>query len=422
MSRRRRIGALLTDIRPLRESPAFRRLWFGQTISQLGQQMTTIAIAYQVYVLTESSFAVGLVGLCGLLPLVLGGLYGGALVDAFDRRLVALWSALGLWLCSLALVVQAFAGVESVALLYVIVAVQSVMFAVNNPARSAMLPRLLPGPLLPAANALGQASFNLGFTIGPLIGGVVIGWHGVEVAYAIDAVTFLAALQALVRLPSMPPSSGGGRAPGLRSVTDGLRFLRHSPNLRMTFVLDLCAMVLAQPRALFPALAVTIYAGGASTLGLLQAAPAIGSLVAFGFSGWISRVHRHGIAIAVAVSLYGLSVAGAGFSVIGLPGALWLGVTMLAFSGSADMISSAYRSTVLQTAAPDEMRGRLQGVFTVVVAGGPRLGDFVAGSLAALALEGGAMAIGGIACIVGVGLAVAVQSRFLRYDARSPTP
>lgn len=415
------MGALLTDIRPLREVPAFRRLWFGQTISQFGQQMTTIAIAYQVYVLTESSFAVGLVGLCGLLPLVLGGLYGGALVDAFDRRVVALWSASGLWACSLALVAQSFAGSESVGLLYVIVAVQSAMFAVNNPARSAMLPRLLPASMLPAANALAMASFNLGFTVGPLVGGVVIGWHGVEVAYAIDAVTFTAALYALVRLPTLP-SSGDGRAPGLRSVVDGLRFLRHSPNLRMTFVLDLCAMVLAQPRALFPALALTVYAGGASTLGLLQAAPAIGSLVAFVLSGWISRVHRHGTAIAVAVVLYGLAVAGAGFAAIGLPGVLWLGVTLLALSGSADMVSSAYRSTMLQSAAPDEMRGRLQGVFTVVVAGGPRLGDFVAGSLAALALEGGAMAIGGVACVAGIAVALALQRRFLRYDARRPTP
>lgn len=421
MSRTGRRGALLTDIRPLREAPAFRRLWFGQTISQFGQQMTTIAIAYQVYVLTESSFAVGLVGLCGLLPLVLGGLYGGALVDAFDRRIVALWSAAGLWACSLALVVQSFAGWESAGLLYAIVAVQSAMFAVNNPARSAMLPRLLPVSLLPAANALSMASFNLGFTVGPLVGGVVIGWHGVEVAYAIDAVTFTAALYALVRLPSLP-SSGDGRAPGVRSVVDGLRFLRHSPNLRMTFVLDLCAMVLAQPRALFPALALTVYAGSASTLGLLQAAPAIGSLVAFVFSGWISRVHRHGVAIAVAVVLYGLAVAGAGFAAIGLPGVLWLGVTLLAFSGSADMVSSAYRSTMLQSAAPDEMRGRLQGVFTVVVAGGPRLGDFVAGSLAALALEGGSMAIGGLACVTGVAVALAVQRRFLRYDSREPTP
>lgn len=416
------LGGLLTDLRPLRESKPFRRLWFGQTVAQLGQQMTFIAIAYQVYLLTRSSFAVGLVGLFALLPLVLGGLYGGALVDAFDRRLVALWSGAGQWACSGLLVAQAWTGLDSVAFLYGVVAAQAALFAVNQPARSAMLPRLLPASQLPAANALSQASFNLGFTVGPLLGGVVIGWHGVEVAYTLDALTFTAAMYALVRLPPIPPANGPVRAPGLRSVVEGLRFLRHAPNLRMTFILDLCAMVLAQPRALFPALALTVFAGSASTLGLLQAAPAIGSLLAFALSGWISRIHRHGFAIAVAVIAYGMFVALAGAGSFGWPGALWLAVAFLAGSGAADMISAAYRSTVLQTAAPDELRGRLQGVFTVVVAGGPRLGDFVMGSLAAVSGEERAMMIGGILCILGVLVALTVQRRFLRYDAREPTP
>lgn len=416
-----RVGRVVTDIRPLRESAAYRRLWFGQTVSQFGQQMTTIAIAYQVYVLSHSSFAVGLVGLCGLLPLVLGGLYGGALVDAYDRRLVALWSAAGLWICSGVLVAQAYLDVRSVGLLYGVVAVQSALFAVNNPARSAMLPRLLPLHLLPAANALGMASFNLGFTIGPLLGGVIIAWHGVEAAYTFDAVTFAAAFYSVLRLPSIPPLTAAAKAPGLRSVVEGLRFLKSAPNLRMTFFVDLCAMVFAQPRALFPALALTVYAGSPSTLGLLQAAPAIGSLVAFSVSGPIGRVNRHGVAIVVAIIIYGASVSAAGFAALGLPGALWLGVTFLAFSGAADMVSSAYRSTMLQTAAPDELRGRLQGVFTVVVAGGPRLGDFLAGSLAAATNEEVAMIIGGALCIAALAVTVTLQRRFLAYDARVPT-
>jgi MFS family permease len=413
---------VLTDIRPLRESPAFRRLWFGQTISQFGQQMSVIAVAYQVYVLTESSFSVGLVGLCGLLPLVLGGLYGGALVDAFDRRLVSLWSALGLWACSGVLVLQAWADVESVGLLYGVVAVQAALFAVNNPARSAMLPRLVSAPLLPAANALSMASFNLGFTIGPLLGGVIIGWHGVEAAYTFDVITFTAALYAVVRLPSMPPAQSSGRAPGLRSVVEGLHFLKNAPNLRMTFIIDLCAMVLAQPRALFPALALTVFAGSASTLGLLQAAPAIGSLIAFAVSGWISRIHRHGVAIVVSVIAYGASVLMVGVGALSFSGGLWLAVAFLAGSGAADMVSAAYRSTMLQTAAPDELRGRLQGVFIVVVAGGPRLGDFVIGLLSALTNEEWAMVIGGTLCTVGVLTATVAQRRFLAYDARTPTP
>ena len=422
MTEKRGLRRLLTDIGPLRESKDFRRLWFGQSISQLGQQMTAVTVAYQVYILTHSSFAVGLVGLYALVPLIAGGLYGGALVDAFDRRKVALVTAFGLWTCSGILVLQAALKFESVALLYVVVAAQSALFAVNNPARQAILPRLLPARFLPAANALTMASFNLGFSVGPLLGGFIIGWHGVVTAYVFDAVTFTAAIYALLRLPAIPPANGPQRTPGLKSVAEGLRFLAKAPNLRMTFIVDMCAMVLAQPRALFPALALTVYAGSASTLGILQAAPAIGSLLAFLVSGWIGRVHRHGIAIAVAVILYGAAVAAAGFSAMGLPGMLWLGVVFLALSGSADMVSAAYRSTMLQTAAPDQLRGRLQGVFTVVVAGGPRLGDFLAGTLASLTSEETAMVIGGFACMLGVVLAVARQRGFASYDSRTPTP
>lgn len=422
MSSKRRLSRLLTDIGPLRESKDFRRLWFGLSISQLGQQMTAVTVAYQVYILTHSSFSVGLVGLYALVPLIAGGLYGGALLDAFDRRIVALITATGLWVCSGAFVLQAVIDLESVGMLYAIIAVQAALYAINSPARQAIIPRLLPSASLPAANALTAASYNLGFTVGPLMGGLVIAWHGVQAAYIFDALTFTAGMYALFRLPPIPPLNGVQRAPGLKSVGDGLRFLAKAPNLRMTFIIDLCAMVLAQPRALFPALAISVYAGNASTLGLLQAAPAIGSLLAFAISGWIGRVHRHGVAIAVAVIAYGLSISLAGFAAVGGPGLLWLGVTFLALSGSSDMVSAAYRATVLQAAAPDEMRGRLQGVFTVVVAGGPRLGDFLAGSLAALTTEGTAMIFGGFACVLGVIVAMSRQRMFAAYDSRHPTP
>jgi hypothetical protein len=182
-------------------------------------------------------------------------------------------------------------------------------------------------------------------------------------------------------------------------------------------VIDLCAMVLAQPRALFPALAYKVYGGGAAVVGVLQAAPAVGGLVAFAFSGWVSRVRLQGLAVVLSVLVYG-AVVGA----VGLTDLLWLGVLMLAMSGAADMVSSAYRSTILQVAAPDHLRGRLQGVFIVVVAGGPRAGDFVSGSVASLVGEQTALVLGGLACVVGVLVAVAVQRRFLRYDAHHPTP
>ncbi len=409
------MARLLTDIRPLQVSPAYRRLFIGSTISQLGQQMTNVAVAIQVYALTESSFYVGLLGVFGLVPLIAFGLYGGAIADAMDRRTLALIASAGLWSVSIALAVQAYLGSTSVWFLYGCVAVQAAFYAVNNPARAAMVPRLLDKELIPAASALSMATFNLGFTFGPVLGALLIKGYGFEAAYTVDVLTFTAAFYALLRLPKMPPEDDSPRA-GLRSVVDGLRFLRRAPNLRMTFILDLCAMVLAHPRALFPALAYKVYGGGAATVGLLQAAPAAGALIAFLFSGWISRVRLQGAAVVVAVLLYGAVVGS-----VGLTSSLWLGVIFLAMSGMADMVSSAFRSTILQVATPDQLRGRLQGVFIVVVSGGPRAGDFVGGSVATAIGEQAALVVGGAACLVGVGLAVAAQRAFLRYDARHPT-
>ncbi len=408
--------AILTDVRPLRASAPYRRLFFGNTVAQLGQQMTNVAVAVQVYQLTGSSFYVGLVGAFGLGPLVVLGLYGGSIADAIDRRSLALMASAGLWAVSVLFALQAYLDNASVWLLLGLVAVQSGFYALNNPARSAMVPRLLDKELLPAAGALNMASFNLGFTFGPVLGAVAITWQGFAAAYTVDVVTFGAAYYALLRMPRMPPLADSPRA-GLRSVLDGLHFLRRSPNLRMTFVLDLCAMVLAQPRALFPALAYKVYGGGAGVVGVLQAAPAVGAIVAFLFSGWVGRVRLQGVAVVVAVSAYG-AVVGA----VGLTDLLWLGVLLLALSGMADMVSAAYRSTILQVAAPDQLRGRLQGVFIVVVAGGPRAGDFLAGSVASGVGERVALVLGGVACLVGVVVAVAAQRGFLRYDALEPTP
>ncbi len=412
----RRWTKVLTDVRPLRVSAPYRRLFVGNTIAQFGQQMTVVTVAVQVYALTGSSFAVGLIGVFGLVPLVGFGLYAGAIADAVDRRLLAIISSAGSWAVSLVLAAQAFLGNTHVGVIYACIAVQSACYAATSPARNAMIARLLPPHLLPAASALNAASFNLGFTVGPLVGALLISWGGFELAYSVDALTFTATLYALFRLPPMPPSEGNPRA-GVRSVLDGLSFLRRSPNLRMTFVLDLCAMVFAHPRALFPALAYKVYGGGAATVGVLQAAPAVGALMAFVVSGWVSRVRRHGVAIVLAILVYGAAIGS-----VGLTGALWAGVLFLCVAGAADSVSSAFRNTVLQVAAPDELRGRLQGVFIVVVAGGPRAGDFLLGSVAEATTERIALVLGGAACIVGVLVAVACQRSFLSYDARHPTP
>ncbi|WP_432947014.1 MFS transporter [Kribbella sp. CA-253562] len=402
---------LLTDIRPLRESPEFRRLWIGSTVSQLGQQMTAVTVSIQVYALTGSTFSVGLVGLFALVPLIVFGLYGGAMADAIDRRTLALVSSAGLWLLSMVLVVQSVLEWELVWVLYAVVAAQSACFAVNNPARSAIIPRLIRPELLPAANTLSQAAFNLGFTAGPLLGASVIAWHGFAAAYLVDVVTFTAALYALFRLPAVPPT-GEVRRAGIRSVLEGFAFLRTAPALLATFLADILAMVFAQPRALFPAVAGAFFAGGVKTVGLLQAAPAIGALLGVLFSGWVSRVRRQGIAIVVAITAYAAAVGLFGFA-----RSIWLGVALLAMSGMADMISSAYRNTVLQSAAPDAMRGRLQGVFIVVVAGGPRLGDFVAGTAADLTTPTIALAGGACVCILGLLILLARNRPFREYDA-----
>ncbi|MEV6285859.1 MFS transporter [Kribbella sp. NPDC051770] len=402
---------LLTDVRPLKESPDFRRLWLGSTVSQLGQQMTAVTVSIQVYALTESTFAVGLVGLFALVPLIVFGLYGGAMADAIDRRTLALVSSSGLWLLSMVLVVQSVLEWEQVGVLYAVVAVQSACFAVNNPARSAIIPRLVRPELLPAANTLSQAAFNLGFTAGPLLGATMIAWHGFAAAYLVDVITFTAALYALFRLPPVPPT-GEVRRAGIRSVLEGFTFLRAASALLATFVADILAMTFAQPRALFPAVAGSFFAGGVKTVGLLQTAPAIGALLGVVFSGWVSRVRRQGIAIVVAITAYAVAVGLFGFA-----RTIWLGVALLAMSGMADMVSSAYRNTVLQSAAPDAMRGRLQGVFIVVVAGGPRLGDFVAGTTADLTTPTIALAGGACACIVGLLILLAYNRPFREYDA-----
>ncbi|MGW0363359.1 MFS transporter [Streptomyces sp. NPDC002990] len=408
---RRRVFA---DLTPLRTSPDYRRLWIGGTVSWIGQAMTILAISLQVYEITGSSFSVGLVGLFSLVPLVAFGLYGGAIADTVDRRTLGLASSAGLTALSVLLACAALLGYHRVWLLYAVVALQAVCGALSGPARSAMIPRLLPAEQLPAANALNSVTMTSGMTVGPMLGGVIVGWWGYQAAYLIDAVTFCAALYAMWRLPSMKPDRARG-ARGRASVVDGLRFLGTRPNIRMTFFTDLAAMVLAHPRALFPAIAVLWYGGDARTVGLLAAAPAVGALMGGLFSGWQGRIRRHGLAILLAVGAWGLAVA-----VFGLTRNLWLGLFFLALAGCADTVSMVFRTTMLQAATPDEMRGRLQGVFIVVVAGGPRLGDFLAGTAADLTSPAVAITGGGLGCVLVTGLLALRWRGFLRCDARSP--
>ena len=452
--------ALLLDLSPLRESPPFRRLLIGLGISNLGSQLTVVAVGLQVYAITGSTLSVGVLGICALVPLVLLGLYGGALVDAYDRRRVALVSSTGLWVVTIALAVQGWLRVDSVLLLYALVAVQSAGFAVNNPARSAIIPRLVTARLLPAANVLTTIETNIALTVGPLLGALLVAVGDFGPAYTIDAVLFTAALWALWRLPDLPPetapgseaagseaggsgaggsadgrsapgASGGGAARrGFASIVEGLHYLATRPNVRMTFVVDLIAMILAMPRVLFPAVGVLFLGGGATTTGVLSAAYAAGAILAGVFSGGLVRVRAQGKVIVVSILAFGASVAAFGAVLVAvgadrppqvLIGALVLAMVFLALAGGSDSVSSVFRQTILQSATPDQMRGRLQGVFIVVVAGGPRLGDLVLGSESSWFGEGWAAVVGGLSCMVVLTVVVAVQRRFLRYDGLHPT-
>ncbi|WP_370882675.1 MFS transporter [Kineosporia succinea] len=403
-------------------------MWLGTLLSSIGSQLTTVAVGLQVYDLTGSTFSVGLVGLFSLGPLIVFGLYGGALVDRFDRRRVIITSSGGLFGIAVAFTAQALAGLENVWLMYVLVAVQSGFFAVNSPARMAILPRLLPPEMLPAANALSGLAGSVGMTMGPLLAGFWVAWFGFGGTYLTEVLLLGIALTTLVALPAMPPL-GEIRRSGLASVLEGLNYLRTRPNVRMTFIVDLIAMIFAMPRVLFPALGAVVIGGGATTAGILGAGIAVGALLAGVFSGPVSRVRRQGLAVLTAITAWGASIVLFGV-VVGLAGRtsedasahwlLWPAFVMLVFSGMADSVSAVFRSTILQTATPDHMRGRLQGVFIVVVAGGPRLGDLVVGSAADLTDESIAAIAGGLTCIVLVVLLGILQPRFRNYDARHP--
>ncbi|WP_400158521.1 MFS transporter [Arthrobacter sp. BPSS-3] len=423
------MGKFLADITPLRESPAFRRLWLGTAASAVGSQLTLVAVSLEVYRLTQDSFYVGLLSIFALVPLILGGLLGGSIADAHDRRRVALLASSVLWLTTGCLALQAWLQVGNAWLLYALVAVQSGAQAINQPARSAIIPVLVRKELLPAANALSMMSMGLSMTAGPLLAGVLVATIGFAWTYTIDVASFAFVVWALVKLPAMPPDRVTHRA-GLRSVVEGFRFLGTRPNLRMTFVIDLIAMILAQPRALLPAIGALMIGGGEATVGILLAATAVGAFLAGLFSGPLGGVRAQGTAVVWSVMGWGASVAGLGLVVVlagrsgGAGVTAWLIPAALccALAGIADSVSAVFRTTILQSAAPDHLRGRLQGVFVVVVAGGPRVGDLLAGGATKLLSEGWVLLAGGVLCAVAAWLVARWQSGFLRYDARNPVP
>jgi MFS family permease len=401
-------GRLLADTRPLRELPAYRRFWIGTTISSAGGAMTSFAVALQVFRITHSPAAVGAIGLFLAVPTIVVGLVGGSVADAVDRRRLVLVTSNGLAGVSVLFAVQAFAGSTQVWLLYLLVGVQSLLASVDGPARRTLTPRIVTAERLPAAVALNQLSFQVVMVVGPALAGLVAATGGLRWCYAVDVVSFAAALYGVARLPALPPLEDIGR-PGLAAVVEGIRYIGRSRVLVGAFLADLDAMVLAMPFALLPAVNADRFGGHAGTLGLLAAAPGVGGLVGSTLSGPLGHVARRGRAMLVAVAVWGAAV-----TVFGLAGGLAITLVALAVAGAADTTSVVLRATMVQQVTPDRYRGRVTAADYVVGAGGPQLGNLRAGVVGSLTSPGFSAAAGGIAAMLGaavIALAVPALAR-----------
>ncbi|WP_328408935.1 MFS transporter [Nocardia sp. NBC_00403] len=416
---------LLADTTPLRY-PDYRRLWSTNVVTVIGSQLAVVAVPQQIYQITGSSGYVGLAGLFGLVPLIVFGLWGGALADVMDRRKLLLITNAGTGVTALAFWGQAAAGLDNVWVVLGLFAMQQAFFAVNQPTRSATIPRLLPPEQLAAANSLSMTVQQVGAIAGPVLAGALIPVVGLSTLYLIDAVALLATVWAVWKLPEFPPTGTATKA-GFRTVLDGFAYLATQRILLASFAVDVIAMVFGMPRALFPQIAQETFgdpATGGVALGLLFASMSVGAVLGGVFSGWIPRIRRQGLAVVICIALWGLAMIGFGSAVgftghgLGLGLGLWIALGCSAFGGAVDMISAALRVTMLQTVATDEMRGRLQGVFIVIVAGGPRIGDVAHGFAAASLGTAVAAAGGGVLVVVGVVLAALAFPAFVRFSVR----
>lgn len=406
---------LLVDLAPLRRSRDFRLLFSGQSVSMLGSQFTLVATAWQVSDLTHhSSFQVGAVSAVQL-PLLIGGsLLGGTLGDAVDKRKLLAWSAVGLSAFSWLFMANALLAHPSLVALYVLAALSAGLTGLSNPARSSAIPQLVGHDLLVAAYSFNQIAIQTAAVVGPALGGLLVA-ADLPAAYAIDAVTYLAILVATLAMSPLPPALGAPR-PGVRAIREGFSFLRGRQVLQGVFLLDLNAMILGMPTALFPAFAVERYHGGAATYGLLLAAPAAGALLGAFTTGWVESIVVKGRAVVVAVTLWGLAIAA-----FGALGALWMGLVLLGVAGWADVISAVLRNTILQRSIPDHFRTRLSSIQMAVVQGGPRLGNFEAGAVASLSTPSISAVSGGLGCALGAVLLAALLPGFTRAQAPAGT-
>lgn len=389
---------MLVDVSPLRENRQFRLLWTGQLVTFLGSQLTIVAAALQLFLLTDSSLHVGLLSLAQLPFLLVGSLIGGTLADALDRRRLLVVTQGALALCSAGLAVNATLADPKVWPLFVCTSIAAGFSGIDGPTRAAALPSLVTREQFATAAALNQTIYQVGLVVGPSLAGLVIGQVSLAAAFWIDVVTFVVATSFILRLAPLMPAGGGTKA-GVRSIREGFSYLRSNRAVQGSFLIDIDAMVFGMPRALFPELGTQLYGGGAGTVGLLYAAPGAGALIGALTTGWVGGVRRQGRAVEIAVVVWGSAIA-----LFGAVSVLPLGLLFLAIAGAADVVSAVFRNTILQLSVPDRLRGRLNSVNVAVVTGGPRLGDLRAGAMGAAATPQVSVVSGGLACVAGVWL------------------
>jgi len=408
---------LFVDLGPLRKFPQFRLLWSGYVVSSIGNQLTVVAVPYQIFRITHSSLDVGLVSLAQLVPLLAGSLVGGTVADRMDRRRLLLVSQTLLASTSVGLALNASSAHPALWPLFVCSACQAGFSGVDGPTRAAIVVSTVDRESVVGANALWQVLYQFAQIGGPAAAGVLLGRFGLRPVYWVDVATFGASLACIFRLARVPPSrSKADHEPWLSEVAGGLRYLRGHQVLQAIFLVDLNAMVFGMPRALFPALGLVRFHGGAGAVGLLFAAPGVGALLGALSTGWVAAIRRQGLAVLVAVGVWGASIAA-----FGLVPLFAVALVLLAVAGGADVVSAVFRSTILQLDAPDELLGRLQAVQTAVVTGGPRLGDLEAGAVASLFGTEVSVVSGGLACLVGLAILARRLPRFARFERSMPS-
>ncbi|MEU8621962.1 MFS transporter [Streptomyces sp. NPDC048623] len=407
----KRLARLLPDLAPWRSSRDFRLLWVQGGVTVFASFMALVALPLQIKELTGSPFAVGAMGLVELVPLVVFGLYGGALADAMDRRKVILATEAGLGLLALVLLLNALLPEPMLWPLYAVAAGVSALTGLQRPALDSLLARIVPHAQQTAAAALNSLRWQVGSIAGPSLAGVVVAYAGHAAAYAVTVAGYAVSV-ALCRWLSPAPAAHDADRPSLRGIAEGARYAWSRPVLLGTYAVDLAAMLFAFPNAIFPFLADELHADW--SLGLMYAAGSVGSLLLGLTSGWTSKVRRHGVLVVAGAAGWGAAIAAAGWF-----GNVWAVLVCLAFAGAGDMLSGLGRATIWNQTIPEELRGRLAGIEVLSYSVGPQLGQVRAGTMAGWTGTRPAFWSGGIACVASVGLLCLALPKLLSYDAET---